>query len=667
VSERFLNDRVELHCGDCLDVLARLDECLLDSCVTDPPYHLTSIVQRFGAENAVPAQFGSDGRYARASAGFMGRKWDGGNIAFRPETWVAVYRVLKPGGYLLAMGGTRTYHRMACAIEDAGFEIRDTISWLYGSGFPKSHDVSKGIDRAAGAEREVVGRANGAASSNTESLGIFRAEYDATIPATDAARQWDGWGTALKPAHEDIVLAQKPLDLRWLANTLAHKLMEGICQLPSLASAAANDSPSSRSVFVEGFGSAQWNAVRACSIPAALFDLMATWPCESAIPSSLNTALSWLAILVEVSTRASTFTIETETGLITDLKTLQCLWSKTIADCIIGAATRQHGIEPNASIAEYIFSAVAIRLKITSALSAHAPALEKVAANSPDVGLSPDLELIVLARKPLSEGTVAANVLRWGTGAINVDGCRVEAAADYHDLQVIQGGNHRHDVGLTEKTRHAEFKPGTGRWPANVVHDGSDEVTAAFPDVHGAGSACEAKFPRAENVNVYGQANDRLCGLRHGDSGSAARFFYTAKADADDRLGSKHPTVKPLDLMQWLVRLVTPKGGTVLDPFSGTGTTGEAAWREGMRAVLIEAEPEYQADIRRRMALALAGPDERTRESIKARNLPRDDGPLFAQVNDYDGNDDFARSIDEAYRVIRERKANGGKGWGGWE
>ena len=117
-----------------------------------------------------------------------------------------------------------------------------------------------------------------------------------------------------------------------------------------------------------------------------------------------------------------------------------------------------------------------------------------------------------------------------------------------------------------------------------------------------------------------------------GASGYAKRLYYTAKADADDRLGSKHPTVKPLDLMQWLVRLVTPKGGTVLDPFAGTGTTGEAAWREGMHAVLIEAEPEYQADIRRRMALALAGPDERSRESIKAKNLPRDDGPLFAAV-----------------------------------
>src|ERR1035437_23569 len=144
----FLNDRIKLHCGDCLEVLPTLAENSVDSCVTDPPYHLTSIVKRFGAKNSAPCKVGKTGAYARASAGFMGKQWDGGDIAFRPETWAAVYRVLKPGGHLIAFGGTRTYHRMACAIEDAGFEIRDQIQWLYGSGFPKSHDVSKGIDKS---------------------------------------------------------------------------------------------------------------------------------------------------------------------------------------------------------------------------------------------------------------------------------------------------------------------------------------------------------------------------------------------------------------------------------------------------------------------------------------------------------------------------------------
>lgn len=179
-----------------------------------------------------------------------------------------------------------------------------------------------------------------------------------------------------------------------------------------------------------------------------------------------------------------------------------------------------------------------------------------------------------------------------------------------------------------------------GRWPANVIHDGSDEVVGAFPDSRAAyGNPASADaikgrpYSESEHRNAYGTFSNGTVGHLYSDSGSAARFFYTAKADSDDRLGSKHPTVKPLDLMQYLVRLVTPKGGLVLDPFAGTGTTGEAAWREGFRAILIERETEYQEDIRRRMKLCLAGPGERERESIKAKtkDKPVDHGPLFGQ------------------------------------
>jgi site-specific DNA-methyltransferase (adenine-specific) len=458
--ERFFEDRVLLYAGDMRVVLVELPDDIYDSCVTDPPYHLTSIVKRFGGENAAPInnadeKMGRNGPYHRASRGFMGQTWDGGDIAFDPQTWRAVYRVLKPGAHLIAFGGTRTYARMAVAIEDAGFEIRDTIAWLYGSGFPKSHDVSKGIDRMAGAERAVVGQYI-APDGNPRGvdLGIqggrfaagksnYVAEKLMTAPATDAARQWNGWGTALKPA----------------------------------------------------------------------------------------------------------------------------------------------------------------------------------------------MELLVLARKPLSEATVAANVLRWGTGAINVDGCRipVDWQAERGEIWLASGkqataDNWQGPSLKNEGSRCADRVSPLGRWPANVTHDGSAEVTAAFPESDGAVGAVHD--PNG-SFGYHGGAQGRYVeGVK--DSGSAARFFYTSKADSDDRLGSKHPTVKPLDLMQWLVRLVTPPRGLVLDPFAGTGTTAEAAFREGMRCELIEAEPEYQNDVRRRMALVLAGPDERARESIKAKNLPRDDGPLFA-------------------------------------
>ena len=167
-----------------------------------------------------------------------------------------------------------------------------------------------------------------------------------------------------------------------------------------------------------------------------------------------------------------------------------------------------------------------------------------------------------------------------------------------------------------------------GRWPANLIHDGSDEVLACFPET-GASPPVGSMGGGSNKHSVYGDFAGERHQNGHGDSGSAARFFYTAKADADDRLGSRHPTVKPLDLIQYLVRLVTPKGGVCLDLFAGTGTTGEACFREGFRTILIERESEYIADIERRMSLVMEGPVTRAHSGMKARGRPRDDGPLF--------------------------------------
>jgi DNA modification methylase len=448
VSESFLDGKVTLHRGDCLEVLPLLEANSIDSCVTDPPYHLTSIVKRFAKADSGKEAYAMNSKvsgYGSLSRGFMGKQWDGGDIAFRPEIWAEVLRVLKPGAHLLAFSSTRTYHRMACAIEDAGFEIRDQIGWCYGSGFPKSHDISKGLDKLTGrfSDRKVVGSDTKARSSTGKSAlptvggDTVYETWDLTAPCSEEAIQWQGWGTALKPAWEPICLA----------------------------------------------------------------------------------------------------------------------------------------------------------------------------------------------RKPLSESSIAANVLKHGTGGINVDGCRIEAHGE-------PTGSNGH-VGLSpDRGWSANSMPRTGtqpqsttqgRWPANLIHDGSEEVLAGFPETQS--GAFNQASKRAEN-HIYGKHNGYADPKEYaGDSGSAARFFYTAKADADDRLGSKHPTVKPLDLMQYLVRLVTPKGGTVLDPFSGTGTTGEAAWREGFRAVLTEREAEYQADIVKRMGLCLSGPEERRAASVK--QLPPDDLPMF--------------------------------------
>jgi len=206
---------ITLHHTDCLAWLAAYEGPLFDSCVTDPPYHLTSIVKRFGKSGSAEAKVGATGAYARASKGFMGKEWDGGDIAFRPETWRAVFDVLKPGAHLVAFSGTRTYHRMACAIEDAGFEIRDQLAWAYGSGFPKSHDVSKGIDKAAG-----VGFMG---PEGPGGYNVTKNQLSRTGDTTPEATQWQGWGSALKPAWEPICFARKPLSESSIAaNVLAH-------------------------------------------------------------------------------------------------------------------------------------------------------------------------------------------------------------------------------------------------------------------------------------------------------------------------------------------------------------------------------------------------------------------------------------------------------------
>jgi hypothetical protein len=374
-----------------------MPDCSVDAVVTDPPYGLA----------------------------FMGKRWDYDVPSV--EIWAECLRVLKPGGHLLAFAGTRTQHRMAVRIEDAGFEIRDMIAWVYGSGFPKSLDVSKAIDKAAGAEREVVGQrryGDGHVQNSTRlapPIGTFQRTQDDrldTAPATPEAQQWTGWGTALKPALEPITLARKPF------------------------------------------------------------------------PS-----------------------------------------------------------------------------------------------------------------------TVAANVLEHGTGALNVDGCRVGTSKN-----VPASVSKKAPANCYGKYAEAGETPGVGghdpnlgRWPANLIHDGGDEVVGLFPaearSSCGGGKAANAK---AGYSGGFRPDHDSSASQYY-DSGSAARFFYTAKATKAERQGVTHPTVKPLDLMAYLCRLVTPPGGTVLDPFMGSGTTIKAAIGEGFNAIGIERDPAYFAMAEHRMNGAQLG------------------------------------------------------------
>lgn len=513
--ETFLDGRVRLHGGDNRVILKGIPDCSIDSIVTDPPYALVSIVKRFGGKNAAAVKVpeSGSGAYARASSGFMGKQWDTGEVAFSDEFWAEVLRVLKPGGHVVAFSGTRTYHRMAVAIEDAGFEIRDQLGWLYGSGFPKSHDVSKGIDRAGGTP--WAGFA-GLLDDLIKSSGHTYASLDRALGIKSSSCYWvrtDSRG-GLPPRHH-------------------YERIKSLINPPK--------------EFTDLYDKAEREVI--------------------AIDRRKNSP----------------------SGIV--------------------SAGRE---------------SVDVERKIT------APATDAAREwQGWGTALKPAWEPICLARKPLI-GTVAENVLEHGTGALNIDGCRVgESGARNNGRQAGTNGIYG-EIGATTPVDY-----GKGRWPANIIHDGSEEVIAAFPETGAAKSGMRGDQHSGRHgglADIGGNIKDGTNSVRGIDGGSAARFFYTAKADSDDRLGSKHPTVKPVDLMQWLCRLVTPPGGTVLDPFAGTGTTGEAAFREGFKAVLIESEQEYKADIRRRMALCLSGPDERRRESIKAKTIndPVDAGPLFA-------------------------------------
>ena len=450
---QFHGGRVRLFHGDARAVLRGMDDNSVDSVVCDPPYALESIKKRFGKsksnlEEPLNRTLNTKaGQYRRVARGFMGCKWDSGDTAFDPEFWAEVLRVLKPGGHLCAFGGTRTSHRLVCAIEDAGFEIRDQLIWAYGQGFAKKGYIFKDIDKAAGVESEASGFSR---SKRLCMSGDFTGTgYFVSAPVTASAKEWKGWAGQLKPA-----------------------------------------------------------------------------------------------------------------------------------------------IEP-----------------------------------------------ICMARKPLSEKTVAANVLRWSVSALNIDGCRVgtrEANKTVSTGEVISG-----NVAMSggNYVRRETDEITIGRWPANIVHDGSEEVLACFQDDAGGGYG---KRGSNRNSTSYGIPDGTMETVGFGDSGSAARFFasfplteddrriwYDSKADFYDRAGSSHPCVKPIALLRWLSRLITPPGGTILDPFSGTGTVGEAAFYEGFKAILIEREDTYIADIKRRMELMTCGPAERSRESIKASGLVADPGPLF--------------------------------------
>lgn len=480
----YSDERVTLHHGDCLDVLRSLPDASVDSVCTDPPYGLADHAPAVVAK-ALMAWASGDRDHVPDGRGFMGRDWD--KFVPPPAVFDEALRVLKPGGLLLCFAGSRTMDLMTTSIRFAGFEIRDSIAWLYGSGFPKSLDVSKAIDKRRAEDVEpvrVVCRA-------------IRAAMDAAgLRSRDLVEHFDG-------CHPRLID-------HW----------------------AARDTDSQPALpRVE-----QWETLR---------DVLG-------MPGDLDSEV------VRLNARKGTLGEAWQTAEVVGERTTG-LGTGRGAVSVIGDGDLR-------------------------------------AANSDDArewqgwgtALKPAFEPVVVARKPLA-GTVAANVLAHGTGALNIDGCRIEgepwkahAATGLGSVKFFTEG----DAPVIEKSPH-----GGGRWPANVV---LDESQAAALDEQSGTSTSRVGRPRgAAAGDGWGMT---ATGAEYDDKGGASRFFYVAKAPKRERPvvdGVAHPTVKPLALMRWLVRLVTPPGGTVLEPFAGSGTTIEACLLEGFRCVAIEKGDEY--------------------------------------------------------------------------
>jgi len=555
--------------GDCLEQMEFFDDNYFDSIVTDPPYGLS----------------------------FMGKDWDRGV----PGThfWKEFLRVAKPGAHLLAFGGTRTHHRLMVAVEDAGWEIRDCLMWVYGSGFPKSLDVSKAIDKAAGKET-VVGsipdRWTGKGNSLNFSTDRAQETCKITEPCTDAAKQWNGWGTALKPAYEIIILAQKPYPMEQYINIASLYIIEAKLWSLLPANVAEKNFGLNPAEFKEALDSVQWNVEEKSNIQEDLFDQMDISQFVSVMTSCLNTVILWRNTLGEFSNGVKTSTTSMEIDPTIDLKTLNSCLSVLTPHIIIRDAIRTHGQWQHASPAVKYLNAVSQRLNATHILSAPEIATLQEHIKHPEgtvVSKYPAWEPIILARKPL-EGTVANNVQKWGCGGINVDGCGVPTDPSVDDPRL--GGNGTWSSDKMAKNvyegGYAGERVGSsvlGRFPANLIHDGSDEVLTCFP--HSTSGAMKKSYVYTNNGYSLGKPSGSTKTICEASEGSAARFFYCAKASKSERgEGNNHPTVKPQALLRYLCRLITPPSGTILDPFAGSGSTGIAATAEGFTSVLIEID-----------------------------------------------------------------------------
>ncbi len=544
---------IKLLNGDCLIKLKELEDNSVDSIVTDPPYEL----------------------------GFMGKKWDSSGIAFNTDVWDECLRVLKPGGHLLAFGGTRTYHRMTVAIEDSGFEIRDCIFWCYGSGFPKSHNIGKAVDKLEGNKREIVGKKTGQGDIRGKNglNGQIQSERPyIEVDITKGTSNFEGWGTALKPAVEPVVMARKPLSEKNIAQNVIKWGTGGInideSRIHYKDDNDLNNAIEKRKSFANTGGGHQ--------------DIYVNGQLKKPIDTinSLDTNGRFPANLI----------LDKEAGKMLDEQSGITKSSKR------GSNNNKKTEHTNT----YTPPAAIYNDENTYGDTGGASRFFYEVKPDEDESFNTELEPVVMARKPLSEKNIAQNVIKWGTGGINIDESRIASSeSDKYDIRTYDT-YHKTYSSYSETEEKQSFtvkeKNDLGRFPANLIID--EEAGKKLDEQSGNRKGFASQ--NCNNQKLYGgnslnKSSTTRDGFKVGfnDEGGASRFFYSPKVskkernEGMDKSTNNHPTIKPTSLMLYLIRLVTPKGGTVLDPFMGSGSTGKAAVRSGFNFVGIEREKEY--------------------------------------------------------------------------
>lgn len=563
--------------ADCKDAIKQLidDGVQVDAIVTDPPYEL----------------------------GFMGKSWDKTGIAYDVELWELCFQILKPGGHLLSFGGARTYHRMASAIEDAGFEIRDCIrymgqlhypAWAYGQGFPKSLNIG------CKCSENQLKSTNGSALqiSSHQELSDLQSTVSMSQSLSSSAKQ-DMQQALYEESHRQGEQRQASIGIKGGLN--ADKV--SCLQQQSLESDMLVEERKEPDMLLQlqrqSEGEKPCEAQRQHEGKETL--LLSNWGEQPSMEGRSNVLQKegelYGCPICEMPERVST---DGEEGrLHHGASTSDGNEDKSpIIEGGSGTSYRPQPIEQSPRQPNVVFKQCGTQANGKDTCEKCGGLVNYKGFGS---ALKPAWEPIVLARKPLSEKTIAENVLKHGTGGLNMGGCRVETKDDLsgsRNPSSNTGQIYGKDSGGTY-TQHPE-----GRFPANLIHDGSEEVEEEFAKygIRKTG-ACKGgeKFKKGIFEGQKGAWGLKESGSHPASSGTASRFFYSAKASKKERRGSKHPTVKPLALMRYLCRLITPPGGTVLDMFAGTGTTGEAAKLEGFNYILIEKESQYIPDIEKRL------------------------------------------------------------------